>query len=169
MRAHASDANRWAYTADETADQFEQYSEMIAFFTPRGIDFVSVHQSPPGQMLVGWLVEDEDHALRLPWSQQAAASVPADKASAPAGKPIFIGEFGQTYTKDGKALPVPWTLDFVRRIRNGPSSLCALSEWETAKSDPRSASLTNTPNLASQISASNLALLTADLAAPYTK
>jgi hypothetical protein len=132
---------------------------------------VSVHQSPPGDAQVGWLVEDDDHALRLPWSQQAAGSVPSDIAGAPSGKPIFLGEFGQPYRANGKSLPIAWTLDFVHRIRNGPSSLSALSMWETGESDPRSAlaSLGGAPDLANQISAANLAFLTADLAAPYNK
>ncbi len=169
MLVHRSDPNKWDYSPDGPTDSFNEYSQMIDFFTPTSIDIVSVHEAPPGLNRVGWLVEDDEHALRLPWSQQAAGSVHADTTGAPSGKPIFIGAFGQPFLSGDKALPIDWTLDFLRRIRNGPTSLCALSIWDTGDSNPTSASVMRSPELASQIAADNLALLTTAFAAPYNK
>jgi len=178
MLDHRTAADKWAYTVSglatdsdtsdsDSSDNFAQYSEMIHFFSPPGIDLVSVHASPPGESQVGWLVEDDDHALRLPWSQLAAGSVPGNAAEAPAGKPIFIGAFGQPSHTSGNTQLIAWTVDFVRRIRTGPSSLCALDRWQSGESSPGPAG--NTNDLANQVSSANLALLTAALAAPYNK
>lgn len=173
MLAHRSAAQPWNYEADESLDTFEQYSEMISLFTPPPIDIVSVHQSPPAEAKVWWLVEDDDHALRIPWSRQAAGSVPAATAGAPPGKPLFVGAFGQPYWAKGKALDIAWTIDFVRRMRAVAPSLCALNSWETGNTEgdgaPATATLLRVPDLVNQILAANITLDTASLDAPFVK
>ncbi len=173
MLAHRSAASPWSYPADETPDQYIQYSEMMGLLNPPIVDIVSIHQMPPTKSQVQWLVEDDEHAFRLPWSRQAAASVPNHAAGSVPGKPLFIGAFGQQFLTNGKVGDIAWTSDFIRRMRGGVPSLSALYEWESSLTSPEaasySASVTLTPDLVTLMFSTNFALTAASLDAPYIK
>src|SRR5262249_6287678 len=103
--------------SDQGLDSFAQYTEMLGFFNPAPCDIISVHQTPVEKEGAHWLVEDDQHAFRLPWTRQAAesleASVPEEaggahrrrpshaSAQTSLGKPLFVGAFGQPVWQNG--------------------------------------------------------------------
>lgn len=174
MLSHRADLPPGSYPLDDTRDTFDQYTQMMDFFTPAPIDIVSVHQSPPGSETVRWLVEDDTHAFRLPWTRQAAESLSVDpKNGKTLAKPLFIGAFGQEFWRNGKLLNVDWTTDYLRRLRAGEATIAALRNWETGEQEPDggpySLSLKRAPDLLKTLSTDNIALQAEALTAPYIR
>jgi len=139
MLVHHSSPQPWSYSADDDhtlPDQFIRYSEMIAFYAPAGIDIVSVHQAPPGEERVNWLVEDDDHAFRLPWIRQAAGSVATGVPGAPPGKPLFVGSIGNRPTSGPRLTDSVWIADFIKRARTDAGPVSALNDWQLYDHEP---------------------------------
>ena len=119
-----------------------------------------------------WLNEDEEHALRLPWTRLAAERLPyTPRAERPPGKPLFIGEFGQPLPDQPVATDGAWLLDYLQRLRQGTAPLGAIWAWEFGgkETDGTSFSLsrTRTPAVIDLLANLNAALLRNSLNAPY--
>lgn len=125
--AHRNDSDPNNYPMDWTKDSFTQYVEMLRFFNPPPLDIVSVHQYPPGSETPFWLVENDDYALAIPWTQSACERI---------GKPLFVGEVGQKIYLDGKEQPALWLKDFLRRMTFDAPPLSAIWAWEYDMDNP---------------------------------
>jgi hypothetical protein len=107
-------------------DNFRQYAEILATFSPPPCDFVSVQQFPPGTGEQGspnegqnWLIYDNLHAFALPWTRNAAERI---------DRPLFISAFGS----QNPFLSIPasqaWLKDFLKRLEIGVAPLACLSQ-----------------------------------------
>ncbi len=158
MRSHRSDTAPLNYPMDWTKDTLDQYTEMIGFFSPAPLDLISVHQyapdpQNPDENLVSWLLPDHDHAILLSWARVACQTLE---------KPLFVGEFGETFVRDGKAQPAPWTQDFLTRIPLGTAPIAAVWAWEFAqdgKMTPNTLTPETTPALVSLLTTTNRTIL----------
>ncbi|MCW3096113.1 MAG: putative glycosyl hydrolase [Chthonomonadaceae bacterium] len=158
MRTHKTAADPLNYPMDWTKDTLDQYIEMIAFFSPKPLDIVSVHQYAPDPQSpdasgVSWLLPDHDHAVLLSWARVASQNL---------NQPLFVGEFGETFVKDGKALPALWTQDFMTRIPLGTAPLAAVWAWEFAqdgKMTPNTLTPDTTPGLVGLLTTTNRTIL----------
>ena len=172
MLAHRDAPDPTDYPMDWTQDSFDEYTQMLDFFNPAPFDLISVHQYPPGKEKVRWLNEDDDHALRLPWTRLAAERLPyTSRSERPPGKPLFIGEFGQPLPEHPTAVDSAWLVDYFQRIQHGTAPLAAVWAWEfgTPEADGTSYSLsrTRTPEIIDLLANINAILLRNSLAAPY--
>lgn len=153
MLAHRGKPDPNDYPMDWRKDTFAQYTEMLAFFNPKPLDIICIHQYPPGKDFPGWLTEDDDRALQLVWSRRAA-----DKLK----KPLFAGEFGQKTYADGKEQPSLWTKDYLRQLKDGAAPIGALWAWQYRENEPGVSpylfSPTFTPELVRLLTETNAAL-----------
>jgi hypothetical protein len=115
---------------------------MLDFFNPPGIDIISVHEHPPVTDKVLWLTEDDVTALRISWTQLASTNL---------GKPLFVGAFGQQTLANGKELPTPWLLDFLRRMQAEGAPLAAVQSWEPGTDDPTASTAAISSTLTPQL------------------
>jgi hypothetical protein len=158
MRAHKAAADPLNFPLDWTKDTFPQYSEMVGYFSPAPLDLVSVHQYAPDPQTpeasdVSWLLPDRQHAVLLSWARVAAQDLK---------KPLFVGEFGETFVKDGKAQPAVWTQDFLTRIPLGTAPVAAVWAWEFAQEGrmtPNTLTPETTPELISLLTTVNRTIL----------
>ena len=151
------------FAPDWTLDTFAEYQKILGFFNPSPVDILSAHQYPPDKIdtatdnrNASWLVEDGVHALRMPWTQYAAASLK---------KPLFIGEVGQQVIADGKEQDAPWLQDYLRRAQTTDAPLVALWQWEFdpngSSQAPFSLSPLRAPQITLALNNANSALLNA--------
>ena len=158
MRAHKAAVDPMKFPLDWTKDTLPQYTEMIGFFSPPPLDLVSVHQYAPDPQApetsdVSWLLPDHAHAVLLSWARVAAQSL---------DKPLFVGEFGETFVRDGKPQAAVWTQDFLTRIPLGTAPLAAVWAWEFAqegKMTPNALTPQTTPELIGLITTVNRTIL----------
>lgn len=150
MLAHRSAPDPADYPMDWTKDTFHQYTQMLQLYHPAPIDVISVHQYPPGKETPRWMVENDDYAFLLPWTQIACDRI---------GKPLFVGEVGQKVYQDGKELEGRWILDFLKRIVLRQAQVAAFWSWEydpdNPDQSPYSLSATRTPNLVTTLKNAN--------------
>ncbi len=158
MRTHKSAADPLNFPLDWTKDTLDQYIEMIGYFNPPPLDVVSVHQYAPDPANpeaadVSWLLPDHEHAVLLSWARVASQSL---------NKPLFVGEFGETFVRDGKVQSAPWTQDFMGRIPLGTAPIAAVWAWEFAqdgKMTPNTLTPETTPGLISLLTTTNRTIL----------
>ncbi len=152
-------------------DSFEQYAEMIRFYAPSPIDIVSVHLNPPGESKVKWLIEDDEHAFRLPWIRQAASAFPSNPQGSVLGKPLFVGAFGQDWQSGAKSVEPAWTLDLLKRARSDAGPVLALRQSATIPPSPTAQQkLQEVPiEVMNQIMNLNQLMLSAARDSPYIK
>ena len=158
MRTNKVAADPLNFPLDWTKDTVAQYTEMIAFFSPPPLDLVSVHQYAPDPTSpettdVSWLLPDHEHAVLLSWARVAAQAM---------NQPLFVGEFGETFVRDGKALPALWTQDFMGRIPLGTAPIAAVWAWEfvqEGKMTPNTLTPETTPGLVSLLTTVNRTIL----------
>ncbi|GEM_PF-1987665 len=158
MRTHKSARDPLDFPMIWTQDTFAQYTYMMGFFSPPPLDLVSVHQYAPDPQSpdaspVSWLLPDKDHAILLSWARVAAQSL---------DKPLFVGEFGETFVRDGKVQPALWTQDFMGRIPLGTAPIAAVWAWEFAqdgKMTPNTLTPETTPGLVSLLTTTNRTIL----------
>ena len=158
MLAHKSAADPLNSPLDWTKDTLAQYTEMLGYFSPAPLDLISVHQYAPDPQSpdasnVSWLLPDHDHAVLLSWARAASQSL---------DKPLFVGEFGETFVVDGKAQPALWTQDFMTRIPLGTAPIAAVWAWEflqDGKPTPNTLAPETTPGLVSLLTTTNRTIL----------
>jgi len=172
MLAHRNDPDPANYPMDWTQDTFDEYTQMLDFFNPAPFDLISVHQYPPGQEKVRWLNEDDDHALRLPWTRLAAERLPyTARSEHPPGKPLFIGEFGQPLPDHPTNADAAWLQDYLQRLRQGTAPIGAIWAWEFGEKETNgtsySLSKTRTPEVVDLLSNINAVLLRNSLSTRY--
>ncbi|MCS6775219.1 MAG: cellulase family glycosylhydrolase [Chloroherpetonaceae bacterium] len=153
MRAHRDRTDPLDFPMDWRRDSFDQYRQMLAFYNPDPLDVLSVHQYPEAGEAFGWVEWSPDQAFHLPWTRTAADII---------GKPLFVGEFGQTVWADGREQEAAWTRDFLRRLEAGAAPMAAVWAWEFEpdhpEHGPRSWGAQRTPELIRQLTAVNMAL-----------
>lgn len=159
MRAHrptaAQKGDSYDFPMESTRDTYYEYSEMLAFFNPAPLDLVSVHCFPPSGASESpfWTEYDAAHAYALPWAAYAAAG---------AGKPLFIGAFGQKVLTGGKEQPALWNGDILQRMLIEQAPLAAVWSWEspTAQPEPGASTLSplQTPSLVKLLTETNSAI-----------
>jgi hypothetical protein len=166
--SHTSSEDPWLFLPPTEQDTFAEYASLVALLTPEPLDILSIAQTSPSEPedRVRWLVEDADHALRLPWLHNAAGMIPARGRSKSAGRPLFICSFGQEASPsdtDGKAAELPWCTDFIRRLRTASAPVAALANWEGVAPGSRAAKITptNAADIVSLLFTVNSALYTA--------
>lgn len=155
-RAHAHPLD---FAPDWTQDNYQQYTEILAYLNPPPLDIISVHQYPSEADTamqnkgMGWLVDDGVHAFRLPWTQYASEVMK---------RPLFIGEVGQKLYRDGKEQEAPWLSDFMRRLQTSEAPLSALWSWEFDPTNPDQSPLSmspqRTPKMVLALATANTAL-----------
>jgi hypothetical protein len=163
MLGHRSATDPLNFPLDWTKDSFVQYAEMLRFFSPPPLDLVSVHQyapdpQKPDETAVSWLLPDNDHAVLLSWARVACNNW--DDPLKPL--PLFVGEFGETFVREGKAQPALWTQDFMTRIPLGTAPIAAVWAWEfmqDGKPTPNTLTPETTPALVGLLATTNRTIL----------